>query len=106
MANGEKGALIIQGLESGGIGGAITAAVVTSTDGDQLPGVNVPAATQATAQEPVALDGVTYAGYTGVNPVTGTTVASGLNSLTTSDWIFIALGVLGILIEIYYGEQQ
>lgn len=98
MANGKKGALIIQGLQAGGFIGGIEAGIVASTSGDNLPGVTIPAETQVTPQEPVSLSGTTYPGA--VNPF-----ARSSGSLTESDWIFIVLGVIGIFLTIYYGRK-
>lgn len=54
VANGKKGALILQGLSAGGLYGALTAASVTSLSGDNLPGIgNVPAPTISTLINPV-----------------------------------------------------
>jgi hypothetical protein len=53
MAHGKKGALILQGLFSGGIYGAAVAGGVTSLSGDNLPGITVPPSQATTVAQAV-----------------------------------------------------
>lgn len=53
MAMGKKGSLILQGLGAGGAYGGITAALVASFSGDNLPGIKSNQLPPPTVQAPI-----------------------------------------------------